>query len=58
MMFDGELASLKAIEATNTIKVPHPIAVLEGPKGHMFIMEHLDLKNCSKQAELGTYLAK
>lgn len=58
-MFDGEMASLKAIEETNTIKVPHPIAVLERPKGgHMLVMEHLDLKGCKNQGELGTKLAE
>ena len=58
-MFDGEMASLKAIEETNTIKVPHPIAVLERPRGgHMLVMEHLDLKSCKNQGELGTKLAE
>ena len=58
-MFDGEYASLKAIEDTNTIKVPKPISVLQTEKGlTMLVMEHLDLKHCSNQAELGTQLAR
>ena len=59
-MFDGEFASLKAIEETGRIKVPHPIAVLDSPDkcGAMLVMEHLDLKHCSDQGTLGTQLAK
>ena len=59
-MFNGEFESLKAIEESQTIKVPHPIAVLENPTGggHMLVMEHLDLKHCSEQTKLGTKLAE
>ena len=60
-MFNGEFESLKAIEETQTIKVPHPIVVLENPTGdggHMLVMEHLDLKHCSEQTKLGTKLAE
>ncbi|CAB3371022.1 Hypothetical predicted protein [Cloeon dipterum] len=31
LMFDGELEGLKAIEATGTLRVPHPIAVFDDP---------------------------
>ena len=59
VMFDGEFASLKAIEETDTIKVPKPIAVLQNGAGTtMLVMEHLELKNCSNQAALGTQLAR
>jgi len=61
VMFNGEFESLKAIEETQTIKVPHPITVLENPTvdgGYMLIMEHLDLKHCSEQSKLGKKLAK
>jgi fructosamine-3-kinase len=58
-MFDGEFASLKAIEETDTIKVPKPIAVLHNGEGTtMLVMEHLELTNCSNQAALGTQLAR
>ncbi len=59
-MFEGEFASLKAIEETNTILVPHATAVLDNPNesGAMLVMTHLDLKHCSNQGELGTQLAR
>ena len=58
-MFDGEFASLKAIEETDTIKVPKPIAVLQNVASTtILVMEHLELKNCSNQAALGTQLAR
>ena len=58
-MLDGEFASLKAIAETNTVKVPKPISVLQNEKGEtMLVMEHLELKRCSMQGELGTQLAR
>lgn len=58
-MFDGELASLQAIEATKTIKVPKPIASLDMSKnGAILVMEHLDLSYSRNQALLGTQIAK
>ena len=58
-MLDGEFASLKAIAETNTVKVPAPISVLQNEKGKtMLVMEHLELKHCSNQGELGTQLAR
>merc|ERR1712156_117094 len=59
VMLDGEFASLKAIAETNTVKVPKPISVLQNEKGKtMLVMEHLELKHCSNQGELGTQLAR
>jgi len=59
-MFKGEMASLKEIEATQTIKVPHPIAVTDNPEGpgSIFIMEYLNMSYLTNQAALGTALAK
>jgi len=45
IMFDGEMASLKAIAATNTVRVPAPITVLDLPKGGAcIVLEYLDMK--------------
>ena len=58
-MFLGEFASLEKLLETGTIKVPRPIKVLEreaGP-GSLLVMEYLDLKRCSNQAQLGEDLA-
>jgi len=59
-MFEGEFASLEAIQNTNTIKVPRPIKVLDRPHGPgaLLVMEFLDMRGCSKQAELGKALAE
>jgi fructosamine-3-kinase len=62
-MFEGEMASIKAIEATGIIRVPHPIKVLDGPVhagGAMLVMEHVDIKSLSRQnqVKLGKQLAK
>jgi len=59
-MFEGELASLVALQNTNTIKVPKPIKVLDLPNGpgSLIMMEYLDMRRCSKQAQLGQALAK
>ena len=61
-MFNGELASLVAIENTGTIKVPHAYQVLDMPdsNGGLLIMDHIDIKSLSSQnqANLGTKLAK
>ncbi|KAI4896655.1 hypothetical protein NFI96_012704 [Prochilodus magdalenae] len=58
-MFDGEEASLKAILATNTIKVPMPMKVvdLEGG-GAVFVMEHVDMRSLNRfSTRLGEQLA-
>nr|XP_054749571.1 ketosamine-3-kinase-like [Lytechinus pictus]XP_054749572.1 ketosamine-3-kinase-like [Lytechinus pictus]XP_054768893.1 ketosamine-3-kinase-like [Lytechinus pictus] len=60
-MFDGEKASLDAILATETIKVPRPGPVLDHPSGTgaIFIMEYLDLQGLGKHsAALGEQLAR
>lgn len=44
-MFDGEMASLIAIAATNTVHVPKPIKVLNIPKGgSSIVLEYLEMK--------------
>ena len=58
LMFEGELASLQAIENTKTIKVPKPYGVLQDGDTHYIVMEHLDLGYGSCQAKLGTDLAQ
>ncbi|XP_022523786.2 ketosamine-3-kinase isoform X1 [Astyanax mexicanus] len=58
-MFDGEKASLDAIQSTNTIKVPKPVKViaLEGG-GSVFVMEHVDMRSLNRySARLGEQLA-
>ena len=57
-MFDGEFASLKAIEETKTIRVPKPHGVFKNGSEFLIVMEHLDLSYSSTQVELGTKLAK
>lgn len=48
-MFEGEMASLTAILQTDTVKVPKPIKVLDGPGGSsMLVMEHLDMRYLSR----------
>ncbi|XP_014675727.1 PREDICTED: ketosamine-3-kinase-like [Priapulus caudatus] len=43
-LFDGEYAGLFAMQATNTVRVPKPIKVLDNPQsGAVLIMEHLDM---------------
>lgn len=50
-MFEGEMASLEAIQKTNTLRVPQPIKVIDLPGGGaMFVMEHLKMRNLSKYA--------
>ncbi|XP_072163770.1 ketosamine-3-kinase-like isoform X1 [Diadema setosum] len=60
-MFDGEQASLEAILATNTVRCPKPVAVLDNPTGTgaIFIMEHLDIGGLNRHsATLGEQLAR
>lgn len=59
-MFDGELASLKAILATQTVRVPDPIVVVDNPKGGaVLVMEFVNMKSLSKySAKLGEQLGK
>ncbi len=64
-MFRGELESLKAIERTGRVRVPHPVAALEGPSsragagGGMLVMEHLELEHLGdRDRELGECVAR
>ncbi|KAJ1530476.1 hypothetical protein ONE63_005375 [Megalurothrips usitatus] len=60
VMFDGEMASLIAIAATNTVHVPKPIKVLNNPKGgSSIVLEYLEMKGLRKYSRrLGHELAK
>ncbi|XP_060064709.1 ketosamine-3-kinase-like [Ylistrum balloti] len=60
LMFDGEFASLQAIQDTGIIRVPKPIKVMDNPAGGaMLAMEYLDLKRLSRHAgKLGESLAQ
>ena len=59
-MFDGEYASLKYIQSTNTIQCPKPILVFDNPNGGaLFAMEYLDIKSLrSQSSKLGQKLAE
>ena len=59
-MFEGEMASLLAIEKTKSLRVPHPIAVVNNPEGPgaILVMEYLDMTYLSDQAELGRALGR
>ncbi|XP_063817066.1 ketosamine-3-kinase-like isoform X2 [Pseudophryne corroboree] len=58
-MFEGEMASLEAIDQTETIRVPKPMKVIEQPaSGAVLVMEHLDMKSLNRcSAKLGEQLA-
>ncbi|XP_072259695.1 ketosamine-3-kinase-like [Pyxicephalus adspersus] len=58
-MFEGEMASLQAIQQTGTIRVPKPIKVIDQPSGGaLLVMEHMDFKSLNRQsAKLGENLA-
>jgi fructosamine-3-kinase len=57
-MFDGEYASLKAIEDTGTIKVPHPITVVDlESSGAALVMENIEFGGSQKPELLGRQLA-
>lgn len=59
-MFEGEMASLKAIGQTDQIRVPKPILVQDYAEGSLLIMEHSELRSLrpSTAASLGTQLAR
>lgn len=61
-MFEGEFASLEAIQKTGCIRVPRAIKVLDSPEGRgaILVMESLNLEHMSSKnsALLGTQLAK
>uniref|UniRef100_A0A914DHF8 protein-ribulosamine 3-kinase n=1 Tax=Acrobeloides nanus TaxID=290746 RepID=A0A914DHF8_9BILA len=60
LMFDGEYASLEALYATKTIRVPKPVAAFDdGQGGAMFASEYIEMSGLSRYAaELGTQLAR
>lgn len=48
-MFEGEMASLEAIQKTNIVRVPQPIKVIDLPGGGtMFVMEYLKMKSLKR----------
>nr|XP_033818076.1 ketosamine-3-kinase-like isoform X1 [Geotrypetes seraphini] len=59
MMFDGEAASLEAIQQTYTLRVPKPITVLDmAGGGALFVMEHLKMSHLHRYAaQLGEEIA-
>jgi fructosamine-3-kinase len=56
-MFNAEKAGLEAIAATNTLRVPRPIAQGISDDQSYLILENLDLQPHGKAAELGFQLA-
>nr|CAD7429255.1 unnamed protein product [Timema monikensis] len=49
LLFDGEFASLKALLATRTVRVPEPITVLDNPAGGaLLVMEYLDMRRVTR----------
>uniref|UniRef100_A0A8C7BWY5 protein-ribulosamine 3-kinase n=1 Tax=Neovison vison TaxID=452646 RepID=A0A8C7BWY5_NEOVI len=58
-MFEGEMASLEALQSTGLVRVPRPIKVIDLPGGGAaFVMEHLKMRGLSSQAaRLGEQLA-
>lgn len=59
VLFESEFTSLRTIEQTGTVRVPHPIAIVEGSDNTFYcILEFLDLRNTAAyQKELGEKLA-
>lgn len=59
-MFDGEYESLKAIQATGTVRTPTPHLVVDDPKGGaVLVMEYLDMHGLHrKSGQLGVDLAR
>lgn len=59
-MFEGEFASLAAIQATATVAVPKPMKVIKNPQGGaMLVMEYVDMHGLSKHsASLGEQMAR
>ncbi|XP_034881592.1 fructosamine-3-kinase [Mirounga leonina] len=58
-MFEGEMASLEALQTTGLVRVPRPIKVIDLPGGGAaFVMEHLKMRSLSSQAsKLGDQMA-
>ncbi|XP_038079096.1 ketosamine-3-kinase-like [Patiria miniata] len=61
VMFDGELACLEAILATDTVRAPKPMKVMGHPttEGAVLAMEYLDMRGLNTHAaKLGEQLAR
>ncbi|KAM9597742.1 fructosamine-3-kinase isoform 2-T2 [Trichechus inunguis] len=58
-MFEGEKASLEALQATGLVRVPRPVKVIDLPGGGAaFVMEYLKMRSLSSQAsKLGEQIA-
>ncbi|KAJ2081971.1 hypothetical protein H4R24_001950 [Coemansia sp. RSA 988] len=56
-MFEAELAGLKALHCTNTVKVPEPFAIGEFAQGAFFVAEYIDFQPLKDQCKLGKQLA-
>lgn len=55
-MFEGEMASLEAIQKTNIVRVPQPIKVIDLPGGGaMFAMEYLKMKHLNKYVHVSLF---
>uniref|UniRef100_A0A670XV60 protein-ribulosamine 3-kinase n=1 Tax=Pseudonaja textilis TaxID=8673 RepID=A0A670XV60_PSETE len=51
-MFEGEVASLREIQKTNTVRVPQPIKVMDLPgSGTAFAMEYIKMKSLNKDVK-------
>ncbi|XP_013917089.1 PREDICTED: fructosamine-3-kinase-like [Thamnophis sirtalis] len=59
IMFEGEMASLREIQKTNTVRVPQPIKVMDFPGGGAaFAMEFIKMRSLNKySAKLGEQMA-
>ncbi|OCT60767.1 hypothetical protein XELAEV_18046789mg [Xenopus laevis] len=59
IMFNGEVASLKAIKETGTVHVPEPIAIADlSSGGGLLILEYLEMRSIDRFAEkLGEQLS-
>lgn len=60
MMFESEIASLTALEKTNTVRVPHAIALVEGSRNTFYcILEYVTIHDLRKfDRQLGEKLAE
>lgn len=58
-MFNSEISSLRELEKTQTIRVPHPIGVVEGSKKIFYcVLEFVEIKSLRKfTSALGERLA-
>lgn len=48
-MLEGEMASLREIQKTNTVRVPQPIKIMDLPGGGAaFAMEYIKMRSLNK----------